>query len=486
MLIRFETFSSSVLVHTLHSLWIQLIHSCRYFQQQHPLLISALYWITGIISRPYPLCGAILLVALHPFIPKQLKHQLFIGACWLIPLIMLSEPSSIIHGGVASGSFVIKSGKENRYFGEAIHLSYPCGQKHRHVPCTILVDAHLELNKKYHLKGTTLNRTSQIIFKSNGCYKEIQPSRIALLHHKLRETCHRRILNLFSSRESGSFASSLLLGTPLPKHLKDIFKKKGLAHIFAISGWHFSLCASLLFFFFYIFPTKIKYFLTFIILLGFTLLFPGTPSVWRAWISLSLLCLSPFSSGVCSSFNRLGIGCILCTCVFSPLTPAFALSFLATAGILLFFSHLFRFFYTPWKQIAPKYLLPFLRYIWGALSLGLSSQIFLLFPTVNFFGSLPLDGLIFNLFFPLCVLPIFFLILFSLALPCLVPITEFCISWLIGQPCLHGHNVLISLAPSPLSPWQLTLFLIFVFHIGVSLEKTKTPENPSLHSISEL
>lgn len=126
-------------------------------------------------------------------------------------------------------------------------MSYPCGQKHRHVPCTILVDAHLELNKKYHLKGTTLNHTSRIIFKSNGCYKEIQPSRIALLHHKLRETCHRRILNLFSSRESGSFASSLLLGTPLPKHLKDIFKKKGLAHIFAISGWHFSLCASLLF-----------------------------------------------------------------------------------------------------------------------------------------------------------------------------------------------------------------------------------------------
>ncbi|AUS59772.1 competence family membrane protein [Chlamydia abortus] len=56
----------------------------------------------------------------------------------------------------------------------------------------------------------------------------------------------------------------------------------------------------------------------------------------------------------------------------------------------------------------------------------------------------------------------------------------------IGQPCLHSHNFLISFTPSPLSPGQLTLFLIFLFHIGVHLEKTHTLENPSLRSISEL
>ncbi|WP_375793235.1 ComEC/Rec2 family competence protein [Chlamydia sp. 12-01] len=487
MLKRFETFSFSILIHTSYSLWIQLIHSCRYFQQQHPLLICALYWLTGTLARSYPLCGIMLLLALSLFIPKQQrKQQLFMGVCWLIPLMALSESSSI-HKGQSSGSFIIKSGRENRYFGEAIHLQYPCGQKYRHIPCTILIDAHLELNKKYHIQGMTLDHTSQIIFKSNGCYQEIQAKKLALIQHKLRESCHKRILNLFSSGESGSFASSLLLGTPLPKRLKEIFKNKGLAHLFAISGWHFSLFASVLFFLFGIFPTKIKYFLAFTALSGLTLLFPWSPSVWRAWISLSLICLSPFSSGCCSSLNRLGIGCILCSFIFSPLSPAFSLSFLATLGILLFFPHLFRFFYAPWKEIAPRWLIPFLRYLWGALSIALASQIFLFFPVVNFFGSFPLEGLIYNLFFPLLILPIFSLILLSLILPFIAPMTKFCILWIISHPLLHSHNFLTSLSPSPLSPEKLTLILILLLFLGVSLEKTKIVGNFSLtDSISEL
>ncbi|SYX08814.1 DNA internalization-related competence protein ComEC/Rec2,Competence protein [Chlamydia poikilotherma] len=487
MLKRFETFSSSVLIQTFYSLWIQLIHSCRYFQQQHPLLICALYWLTGTVARPHPLCGTFLLLALSLFIPKQQrKHQLFMGICWIIPLITLSGSSSI-HKGQSSGSFIIKSGKENRYFGEAVHLQYSCGQKYRHVPCIILIDAYLELNKKYYIEGMTLDHTSQIVFKSNGCYEEIQPRKITCIQHKLRESCRKRILHLFSSGESGQFASSLLLGTPLPKHLKEIFKNKGLAHLFAISGWHFSLFASALFFLFGIFPSKIKYLLTFIGLSGLTLLFPWSPSVWRAWISLALICFSPFSSGHCSSLNRLGIGCILCSLVFSPLSPAFALSFLATLGILLFFPHLFRFFYTPWKEIAPEYLLPFIRYFWGALSIALASQIFLFFPTVNFFGHFPLDGLIYNLFFPLLILPIFSLILLSLILPFIAPATKICISWIISHPLLHSHSFLTSLSPAPMSPEKLTLMLILLFFLGIRLEKTKTVGNFSLiNSISEL
>lgn len=428
-----------------------------------------------------------LLLTLHPFIPqKQPKQQLFIGVCWLIPLITLPG-FSVIHEGPSSGSFIIKSGRESRYFGEAIHLQYPCGKHYRHVPCTIFIDAHLEPNKKYHLQGTTLDHTSQIIFKSNGCYQEIQLSKIARIHLKLREACHERILNLFSSGESGKFASSLILGTPLPKHLKEIFKNKGLAHIFAISGWHFSLCSSALFFLLGIFPTKIKYFLTFIVLLALTLLFPWSPSVWRSWISLSLVCLSPFSSGLCSSLNRLGLSCILCSLVFSPLSPAFSLSFLATLGILLFFPPIFRFFYAPWTQIVPSCFLPFLRYLWGTLSLTLASQMFLFFPAVHFFGSLPLEGLIFNLFFPLLILPIFFLILLSLVLPFVAPVTKLSISWLISHPLLYTSNFLTFLSPIPLSPWKLTLFLFFLFLTGVLLGKTKIlEEDPLSRSISEL
>nr|WP_238374157.1 ComEC/Rec2 family competence protein [Chlamydia caviae] len=249
-----------------------------------------------------------------------------------------------------------------------------------------------------------------------------------------------------------------------------------------MSGWHFSLFASALFFLFGSLPTKIKYFLALSILSGLTLLFPWSPSVWRAWISLALICLSPFSSGYCSSLNRLGIGCILCSLVFSPLSPAFSLSFLATLGILLFFPHLFRFFFIPWKEIAPGYLLPLIRYFFSALSIAFASQIFLFFPAVNFFQSFPLEGLIYNLFFPLIILPLFSLILLSLILPFAAPMTKFCISWIISHPLLHSPNVLTSLELTPLSPEKLTLIFIFLFFLGERREKTT--ENPSLtHAI---
>ncbi len=472
-------------MHTLHSSWIRLTHSCQYFQKQHPLLICSLYWLTGIISRPNPYSGIVLLSVLYVFTPKNnLRKQLLMGACWLIPLITLTNPSSI-HEGPASGNFIIKFGRENKYFGEVIRLKYPCGKTHYHIPCTIFIDAPLELNKKYSIQGTMLNHTSQFIFKSNGCYQEIRSTKIALIQHKIRESCHQRILNLFRSSNSGNFASSLLLGTPLPKHLREIFKNKGLSHLFAVSGWHFSLFASVLFCLLGIFPAKIKYFLSLIILSILTLVFPWSPSVWRAWLSLLLICLSPFSSGLCSSLNRLGAGAILCSLIFPPLSPAFSLSFLATLGILLFFPHLFHFFYSPWLYVCPKRLLPILRYIFGALSLTISAQIFLFFPMINFFGSLPLEGFIYNLFFPMLILPIFFLILLSLILPFLAPCTEFFISWLLELPMLNNPNFLTTLTPAPLPAWKLSLVLSLIFLLGVFLGKVKTSENhPS--SIIEL
>nr|WP_240991520.1 ComEC/Rec2 family competence protein [Chlamydia avium] len=468
---------SSYTLRYLYSLWLWLNYKCHYFQQQHPIFICSMYWLTGIVSRPYPECGAILLIFLHLFTSKtEAKYQILLGISFLISLFTYTNPN-FNHVGPVSGKFFIKykSKMKNTYLGDALLIQYPCGATYHHLPsCTIICNIPLETSKKYHLQGEVLNHTSQFIFKSNDWSCLIPSSKISLLHRYLRKSCENRLLQLFSSQDSGKFVSGLLLGTPLPIQLKKQFQNKGLAHVFAISGWHFSLLSSGLFILFSPFPTKIRSFLVLIILSLSTLFFPFSPSVWRSWFSLIFLCLSQYSSGICSSLNRLGACFILCSSMFSIYLPGFFLSFLATLGILLFFPHVFRFFYSPWSQIAPFYFKPILRYIYGSISLSISSQILLIFPMMKFFDSLPLEGLIYNLFFPLLLLPIFFLILSSIFLPFLSPITDFCIHQILSLPPLHAPNIFISLSFSSPSSLILTCLLLSFFLIGVCLEKTQT------------
>ncbi|MBX6687954.1 ComEC/Rec2 family competence protein [Chlamydia gallinacea] len=476
MSMRLRDFSYPTLQY-IHSLWLGLTNKCQCFQKHHPFCICSLYWLSGLLSRPYPACGAILLIILHLFTPKkQPKYQILLGICFLVPLFTCSPPP-LHHAGPASGKFFIKYKykRENSYLGEALVLNYPCGTTYRQLPsCIILSATPLEIGKKYYLQGARVHHTSQFIFQSNDRPRAILPSKISQCHSYLRHLCEKRLLHLFSSQDVGKFASSLVLGTPLPSQIKKHFQNKGLAHLFAISGWHFSLLSSGVFILLSFFPTKIKCGLALPILSLFTLLFPFSPSVWRSWVSFVLFCISPYFSGSCSSLNRLGVGFIVCSSIFSIYLPDFSLSFLATLGILLFFSRLFYFLYSPWEQVAPSYCQPILRYILGSISLSISSQIFLIFPIMKFFGSLPLEGYLYNLFVPLILLPLFFLICFSFFLPFFAPITELYIHYILSFPWLYSSNIFLSLSLPFLSPLPLTLLFSILFLIGIGLEKTQT------------
>lgn len=435
----------------------------------------------GTLSRSYPACGAILLIALYLFTPtKQPKHQILLGICFLIPLLTNSPPSRQ-HVGPASGIFLIKhkSKGETTYLGEALRLQYPCGKTCRHLPsCTVISSTPLETCKKYYLQGTMTHHTSQFIFKSNDWVYSLPSSKISRIHSYVRSICEHRLLRIFPSENAGQFASSLLLGTPLPHLLKKQFQAKGLSHIFAVSGWHFSLISSGLFILLSLFPKKMKYCLTLGILSLFTLIFPFSPSVWRSWVSLALLYLSPYSLGMCSSLNRIGVGFIICSSIFPIHIPAFSLSFLSTLGILLFFSPIFHFLSSPWRYIMPSCIQPFLRYIWTSLSLSISSQIFLVFPMMQFFGSLPLEGCMYNLLVPIILLPLFFLILLSFFFSFLSPVTEVLIHYTLSFPPLHSSNIFLSLTLSPLPPLSLTLLLSLLLLIGVCLKQTPASESP--------
>lgn len=434
--------------------------SYRYFQEQHPCLVGALYWLAGMIAKEHPWWSLSFLCSLHLFLPNKPSRLFFFGLCWFLPLFLLSP--SPIHLGTARGEITI-SGPKPPYYGE-IHTLYQDGV-HRELKGKVLFEKEITPGH-YQFEGKVISL----------CPVTIQASRLTPTRHynwndATRQLAKRYFSWCFSDPLCRDFASSLVLGTPLPNSLKTSFQKKGLAHLFAVSGWHFSLFFML---FSWLFGAlslvpRILSLIGSITLLVF--FFPMSPSVWRTWISLSLLTISPLCIGNSSSLNRLGISCILCSCVFSPLSPAFTLSFLATLGIVLFFQPLQRELMAPWETLFshPIILAP-IRYLSAALALSIASQSFLLLPILTWFDSFPLDGILFNLFFPPLIIVVFFSILLTLLIPPLAYVAEAIISFLLTHSGLDIPPILTTLE----GPMGNPILLIPIFLLGVALRKPKS------------
>lgn len=172
----------------------------------------------------------------------------------------------------------------------------------------------------YHLEGCVSKSSCPITFRSSKLINTPTQSSIFLrnssnyslpiLKENFRFFLHQRILNLFSDKDIGRFSSSLILGTPLSYKHKELFKSKGLSHLFSVSGWHFSLFANTFFFLLGTLSPKKRGLWVLFLLSLLNFVFPTSPSVFRTWFSSILFCLAPFSIGHCSSLNRLGISFI--------------------------------------------------------------------------------------------------------------------------------------------------------------------------------
>ncbi|AAF39448.1 ComEC/Rec2 family competence protein [Chlamydia trachomatis] len=495
-------------LHRLSSLWIRLLNSCSVFQRQHPFFIGGAYWFAGILAHEAPICCALLIVALHPFIPKYcVKTLFFFFLCFGCPLLFspfgtstsnkqFTVPASKIRvdKGPASGYFLVKKTGNRAYSSIALSLETENKHFYQDLPCSLVSSTPLNEQTIYHLQGIISKSSYPITFRVSNLIEKTALSAPKLKNNpfsffpifkeNFRKSLHKKLINLFPNQDIGRFSSSLILGTPLPYKQKELFKSKGLSHLFSVSGWHFSLFANVLFFVLGDIPPKKRGLLVMFLLSLLNLVFPTSPSVFRSWFSSILFCLAPFSIGYCSSLNRLGISFICCSLIFPLSSPALILSFLATLGILFFYTPLLRFFYSPWKLLFGNrwFLFP-IRFLFTTLSISIAAQLFIIFPMIRMFKILPLDGLIYNLFYPTLVVPIFLLIPLSFFIPLLSRFSESYIAWILTLNCLHAPNILISLTSAPLSLEWISLFSILLFYLGVFLSTGKA-SNPSVnHSI---
>lgn len=203
-----------------------------------------------------------------------------------------------------------------------------------------------------------------------------------------------------SLSQTGAVLEALLLGNRnrLDVSTTTTLQESGLFHLFAISGAHIFIISYVLFLFLKILrtPTRISYLILIFVLVFFTFLVEGRPSVMRASLMASLFLLGKLIWKDVNLLNTLSISAFILL-VFNPFnlySLGFQLTFTATLSIILFYSKILKYL--------PK--LPFkiseIMAVSLAAQIGVLPLILIAFNRVTLFSfflniaALPLIGII--------------------------------------------------------------------------------------------
>lgn len=281
-------------------------------------------------------------------------------------------------------------------------------------------EAHPAANSSYLIRCRILPLPERLILvkeaEKSSWEKTSGFNSLAELRFIAKRKVNQFIEMKFSSAPVRSFLSGLVTGEFHDKELSTSFQELGLIHLLAISGFHFSLLASILKLFLKPFAPEryLPPLLGSILSLYFLFLGWG-PSVLRAWMTILLVYFAAYAERFSSPLNTLGCALIL-SLLIDPqliLNIGFQFSFLTTLAILLFqkpCQEQINLLFPPYSlQEIGNFSLPsqqgylFLRFLLQNLSLGIATTIFALPMSLWIFGYFPLLSPFYNLFFPFLV-----------------------------------------------------------------------------------
>lgn len=255
-------------------------------------------------------------------------------------------------------------------------------------------------------------------------------SKVGLLRYSIKQRILSYVKKYYRSHLSQSFLQTIATGFSVSTIIEEHFSRCGLSHILAVSGFHFSLILSTIFFLSKRWFGK-KWGALCCMFLGTALTFyyGETASVLRAYEMSLFLFLAFFLDRSPKPINLLGMA-LICSLTFSPLSLmrlGFQLSFSATMGLLILFPALLAFT----ERYIPK--APYLivknwppqnkaRYLASRLILSLFlltisailSTVPILLCSFHYF---PIATLIYNLFMPPLIACSMFLFLIGVIIP---------------------------------------------------------------------
>jgi len=208
---------------------------------------------------------------------------------------------------------------------------------HSHLPCVIM-QRHVPAGSRWIVDGRYENGLFKC--KKGAIWQELEPP---LSLARWRFANKERVRRYFHKRFSGQvghFFASIATGDSDDRLLSMEFRKVGLGHILAISGFHFALVAGMLggllgLFF----PKRLAYGFLLLLLGGYYLFLGYSPSVMRAFLMIGLFVLGRLLKRRIDVCNLLGVA-LLFELALDPRVAThvgFQLSFFATFGILAFY-----------------------------------------------------------------------------------------------------------------------------------------------------
>lgn len=327
---------------------------------------------------------------------------------------------------------------------------------HYSLPCVLFQKKAPSRATRYYVEG----KYEKGMFKPTRSPLPLD-SKFSLPHlrFQLKENI-RAHFHTLSDRKVGHFFASMATADVDSRLLSMEFRKWGLSHILAISGFHFALIAlgfsALLRL---IFPHKLAtYALLFVLTLAFAYLGP-TPSILRAYLMITLFLLGQIVTRNVSPLNLLGVA-LLFELTLAPLHAkevGFQLSYLATFGILAFYSPIEKAFChllpkQTKKDLSKMTLFDKHGYLLGSAlrsGLALNTAVHLTtLPVILFsFHTFPLMSFVFNLFLP----PLLGISLLTLPLcPLNVPYTRFLLNIISEAPEMLNFKLVTPNFPFPL------------------------------------
>lgn len=313
---------------------------------------------------------------------------------------------------------------------------------------------------------------------------------LADLRYRAKGYVSRYIHENVTNERSANLLVGLLTGDFSDRQTRLSLGRFGLQHILAISGFHFALLAAVLSMLLSVFlPIR---WCSLMVLLSLSLyyLFLGYgPSISRAYITIAVVLLGQLFCRQSRALNSLGIA-MLVVLAYDPaasLSPAFQLSFLATAAILLLYQPVNQLLATLWRTRSLSKLVEMstmdqhgyvlLALTRQALALSLAVHLVTVPVSLYYFQKFPLLSLIFNVFFPFLISVSILLLIAGAAAHLILP-------WLSGL--LHQLNTLYTktilnltfnapiewdllLRTDPPSVWILSFYLSILIAIGIWL-----------------
>jgi competence protein ComEC len=258
----------------------------------------------------------------------------------------LNESVKIV--GIVKSDPVLKEGKSSGSIRFEDNLSFLINLKtinnqpiNLPIRVKISTDQKVKLDQVIKLKVRLVKSKEKKVAAlgiSQGKVTILEPSRILF---SSTEKIRSEFRNLADSSRSGQLVPGLVLGdTSLQSEsFKEEMRKVGLSHLTAVSGANFVLVATFIFWILQFGVKRIRNRVSIvsIFLILFVFLVRPTPSVLRAFIMTSVLLVSKFKGEKTFGLASLGFA-IMMLILFDPfqgIDPGFALSVLATAGILI-------------------------------------------------------------------------------------------------------------------------------------------------------